>query len=290
MFPPALFVDTNNSIYVVNKFKNQVLIWNDGQINPTEITEGNFSDSWSIFVTNSGDIFIENSETNRRVDKWDKNTRTFINIMNVDSACWGLFVDMNDTLYCSMHDNHKVVKIWLNDSNTTSTIAAGTSTEGSASNELNGPSGIFVDVNFDLYVADSKNHRIQLFQFEQKTGTTIAGEGAPNTILLSSPSGIVLDIDKNIFIVDFENHRIVIGSGSNGFRCLVGCQGLGSQSNQLTGPFTLSFDKYGNMFVSDVYNHRIQKFDLLINICGKLMIIQQKIFHFLNLILYRTDH
>jgi hypothetical protein len=189
-----------------------------------------------------------------------------------------------------MNENHKVVKRWLKDSNMTSTIAAGTSTEGSASNELRYPSGIFVDVNFDLYVADSKNDRIQLFQFEQKNGTTIAGRGAPNANFLSSPSGIVLDIDKNIFIVDLGNHRIIIGSGSNGFRCLVGCHGPGSQSNQLTGPFTLSFDKYGNMFVSDVFNHRIQKFDLLINICSKLMIIQQKIFHLLNLILYRTDH
>ena len=75
--------------------------------------------------------------------------------MNVNSSCTGLFIDINDTLYCSMYSNHhQVVKRWLNDTDMTSTIAAGTGTSGSASNELNGPDGIFVDVNFDLYVAD----------------------------------------------------------------------------------------------------------------------------------------
>ncbi|CAF1540031.1 unnamed protein product, partial [Rotaria sordida] len=62
--------------------------------------------------------------------------------------------------------------------------------------------------------------------------------------------------------MDKGNHRIV-GSGLNGFRCLVGCYGVGSQSNQLNNPYSLSFDRSGNMFVSDQSNHRIQKFLLM---------------------------
>jgi hypothetical protein len=193
--------------------------------------------------------------------------------MNVNSSCWGLFVDINDNLYCSMRSGAQVVKRWLNDSVKTPIAVAGTGIGGAASNELNTPAGIFIDVNLDLYVADCGNSRVQLFQSGQSNGITIAGIKSPNpTISLDCPSGIVLDAQKYLFIIDRSNGRIV-GSGPNGFRCLVGCHGEGSQSNQLNRPFILSFDRSGNMFVTDQNNDRIQKFEYLENSCGKLKII-----------------
>jgi hypothetical protein len=222
-------------------------------------------------VTSNGDIYIDDGYLNSRVQKLIEKTNTFVVVMNVKSPCFGLFVDTNDTLYCSMSRDHQVVKISLNDPEITSTVvAAGIGYPGSATNELNGPYGIFVDMNFDLYVADCGNDRVQLFQSEELNGITVAGSTSPNpTINLFCPTGIVLDAEKNIFIVDSGNHRIV-GSGLNGFRCLVGCYGQGSQSNQLNGPISFSFDRSGNMFVTDRKNSRIQKFQYLEKSCGKL--------------------
>jgi sugar lactone lactonase YvrE len=119
-------------------------------------------------------------------------------------------------------------------------------------------------------VADRDNNRIQLFQLGQLNGITVAGSGSsPATITLNGPIGIVLDAAKYLFIVDHFNDRIV-GSGPTGFRCVVGCSGLkGSASNQLVGPWSLSFDSYGNMFVTDQSNHRIQKFILSRYTCSK---------------------
>jgi sugar lactone lactonase YvrE len=123
-------------------------------------------------------------------------------------------------------------------------------------------------VNFDLYVTDSDNNRVQLFQSGESNGITVAGYGSLNpTIDLHFPTGIVLDGQKNLFIVDHGNNRIV-GSSLNGFRCLVGCYGGGSQSNRLNGPNSFSFDRSGNMFVADTYNNRIQKFEYLEKSCG----------------------
>ncbi|CAF0783985.1 unnamed protein product [Adineta steineri] len=247
----------------------QILMWINNSINPNKIIPANFIDSYSIFVTNNGDIYYDNGESNGRIDKWISNTNTFVNVMNVNSSCLSLFIDINDTLYCSMSEDHKIVKRWLNDSEMISTTAAGTGIPGSASNQLNGPESIFVDVNFDLYVADCNNDRIQLFKSGESDGTTILGKGSSNNIiLLSCPSGIVLDADKNLFVVVRNNHRI-FRSGSNGIRCIIGCDGYGSQSHQLSNPRTLSFDSYGNIFIIDTYNQRIQKFDFLSNSCGK---------------------
>ena len=219
----------------------------------------------------NGDIFIDDTFEDKTVQKWEANTNSFITVMYVESPCSALFVDNNYTLYCSMSAINKVVKRWLNDSNLTSIITvAGTGSKGSALNELSNPQEIFVDVNFDLYVADSNNNRVQLFLSGESNGIIVAGSNSPNpTIDLNFPSGIVLDAEKNLFVVEYWNHRI-IGSSSNVFRCLVGCDGQGSESNRLSQPGSLSFDRFGNLFVADQLNHRIQKFEYLEKSCGKL--------------------
>ncbi|CAF1440351.1 unnamed protein product, partial [Adineta steineri] len=266
VLPIGIFIDTNNTIYVVDRGSNEIQIWFNNSTSPTQTIQGNFFTPSSIFVTTNGDIYIDNGQANGQVDKWVSNAIIGDPVMYVSSSCYGLFVDINDTLYCSMYDLHQVIAQSLHSMSNKTTIVAGTGCSGSTSNMLSGPCGIYVDTNFDLYVADYHNNRIQLFQSEQLNSITIAGAGSlDTTITLNGPTGIVLDADNYLYIVDYNNNRIV-GSGPNGFRCLVGCSGSsGSASNQLLYPFTLSFDSYGNMFVSDYGNNRIQKFILLNN-------------------------
>ena len=135
---------------------------------------------------------------------------------------------------------------------------------------LNVPRGICVAINFDLYVADCNNHRVQLFRSGTLNGKTVAGSGAPGTIQLYYPAAVMLDAEGYLFIADWYNFRIV-GSGSNGFRCVVGCTGVkGSASNQLSAPTSMAFDRDGNIFVVDMDNNRVQKFLLSSNACSKL--------------------
>jgi hypothetical protein len=267
--PTAIFVDINNTIYVLYRENKKILVWFNDTIDPIEIISDHFSNSYSIFVTNNGDIYINNGASYGRVDKWISKRNSFIDVMNINSSCYGLFVDINNTLYCSMRDHHQIVKRWLYDSVIRSTMVAGTGKQGSASDQLNYPYGIFVDLSFNLYVADCLNNRIQLFQSGELNGTTIAGENSPHpTIKLNYPTGIVLDGNKYLFIVDTGNQRIV-RSGSNGFRCLFGCYGIGFQPTQLFYSSTFAFDSYGNIFVIDQINNRIQKHLFYKHSCGK---------------------
>jgi len=204
----------------------------------------------------NGDIYVDNGGYNTRVDKWIAENERWISVMNVPSACDSLSVDIYESLYCSMYYNHRVDKKW---SNGTTTIIAGTGVGGSQSDMLNHPWGIFVDINLDLYVADCDNHRIQLFRLNQRNGITVAGNGSAKlTIELFHPTGIVVDGDRHLFVVDQGNNRI-IGSDENGFRCI---------NDKLSSPVTMSFDSYGNIYVTDRDNHRIQKI-VKNNICGK---------------------
>ncbi|CAF0736124.1 unnamed protein product [Adineta steineri] len=269
--PNTVFVNTNNTIYVVNRENNTIVMWQEENVNPTMIIPGSFIGPNSLFVTSNGDIYIDDGYENAQVQRWSAKTNNFVTVMNVSTSCYGLFVDINDTLYCSMYSYDQVVKRTLNDAVMASNrVAAGTGSPGSASNQLDSPRGIFVDVTLDLYVADCGNNRVQLFQSGELHGITVAGRTSLNpTITLRCPSGIILDAEKYLFIVDSGNHRIV-RSSLNGFRCVVGCSGVGSQSNQLSNPSSLSFDGSGNIFVADQRNHRIQKFKYLKRYCGKL--------------------
>ncbi|CAF1078635.1 unnamed protein product [Adineta steineri] len=269
-YPHAIFVDTNNTVYIANRQNNTIVIWQEESVNSTNIIHGNLTEPASLFVTSNDDIYIDDGYKNGRVQKWSAETNTFVTVMNVNSSCWSMFVDIYDTLYCSMYRHDQVVKRSLNDAVMTSNcVAAGTGIQGSASNQLAGPRGIFVDVNLDLYVTDCQNNRVQLFHLGESNGIIVAGSTSLYpTITLFFPSGIILDAEKYLFIVDSNNHRIV-GSGLNGFRCLVGCHGMGPQSNQLKNPSSLSFDRSGNIFVTDQYNHRIQKFKYFEESCGK---------------------
>jgi sugar lactone lactonase YvrE len=231
----------------------------------------------SLFVATTGDIYIGNDykattppkNWRSRISKWSLSTKSFSIILGVDKSCTGLFIDANNTLYCSMTEKHQVVKKSLNDNVNTSITAAGTGQQGLQANKLQKPYGIFVDIKFHLYVADCGNDRIQRFKPGQLNGTTVVGSTAPETTTLKCPTGIVLDADGYIFIVDSKNNRIV-GSGAHGFRCLVGCSTKGgSESHQLHNPRGLSFDSSGNIFVVDWGNSRIQKFTLAKKSCGK---------------------
>jgi hypothetical protein len=272
--PRTIFINANDSIYTINQETNQVLVWNDNNINLTKAISGNFSNPSSFFVTSNGDIYIDNGQLNGRVEKWISSTNKFATAMHVFSSCWGLFVDTGDNLYCSMSNHHEVVKRLLHDRLMSLTIIAGTGTEGSATNELYRPAGIFIDMNLDLYVADCGNDRVQLFRSGESHAITVAGRGSSNpTIALDCPTAITFDAQKYLFIVDSNNHRIV-RSGLNGIQCLVGCSGSGSHSTQLSFPSSLAFDRSGNMFVVDQKNNRVQKFEYSENSCGKLKIVE----------------
>jgi hypothetical protein len=272
-----IFINTNNTVYFSDQSNNRTQIWLDENITLTKTISNNLVQPSGLFVTTLGDIYVENSISNYQVEKWTSNATSGVPVMYTCAQCVDVFVDISNTLYCSMNINHQVLKKPLNDGSNALKIVAGTGIGGNTPFMLWYPGGIFVDINFDLYVADCNNDRIQLFKTDQLNATTIAGNGATSTITLQCPSAVVLDGNKYLFIVDHDNHRIV-GSGPNGFQCLVGCSGsTGAGSSHLSYPTALAFDSFGNIFVSDADNNRIQKFILAVNSCSKYNINNSKI-------------
>ena len=272
--PHGIFVNTKNTVYAVDSSGRRIHVWENNSVNPTRTYTGNWQNPTAIFVSVLDEIYISDTNNNNIV-KLIANGNNSVSVMFTGELCWSIFVDIINNLYCSAVNRHKVLRKSLSSNTNITAIIAGTGCQGSSYNMLNFPHGIFVDTNLDLYVADADNHRIQLFLPNELNAITVAGSGSLNmTIMLSYPCAVTMDANKYLFIVDIGNHRIV-GSGPNGFRCIVGCSGPGSASNQLFGPLGISFDSFGNIFVTEGWfngnptNNRIQKFTLLNNTLGK---------------------
>jgi hypothetical protein len=266
-YPEDVFVDTNDTVYVAASGLNQVLVWIDGGPRITRSISYGLCQPWSLFVTTDGSIYVANGREKGQVDMGTLHNRSSTPVIRIGGACYGLFIDLKNTLYCSLLHTHQIVAKSLQTDVNGTRVVAGTGSAGAGFYMLNSSRGIFVDVSFILYVADFGNYRIQKFLEGQVNGTTVAGQGEPGTISLGRPTDVIVDGNGYLFIVDYGNDRIV-SFGSDGFRCLAGCRGWGSASDQLRRPVSFSFDSYGNMLVADRNNQRIQKF-LVVRSCGK---------------------
>ena len=264
----SIFIDTNNTAYISDAGKGAIQVWAEGMNQSIRTISVTFGKAYTTFVTFNGDIYAGDSNQGQ-VRRWLPNATDSVSAMLIREDCWGLFIDILNTLYCSVGYHHHVVSMPLSDTRNTLTLVAGKSCAGSTADTFNGPSGVFVDLDLKLYVADWGNSRIQLFHQGQVNATTVAGSGASGTIDLYHPEHIILDYDGYVFIADAGNNRIV-GSGPNGFRCVVGCSGIaGAAADQFSYPQTLAFDSFGNIWAVDQLNGRVQKFVLDTGSCSK---------------------
>ena len=266
-YPLGVFVDKSDLVYVNSEVTKEIHMWNLNSNTSTSIIANNRAFFYSLFVTVREDIYISNSVSSA-VEKWTQNA-TEGTIVAHGFVCYGLFVDISNHLYCSFYTGNQVVKKSLNDDSSVGIIVAGNGTAGIASNMLDGPYGMFVTISYDLYVADSWNHRVQLFKPDQLDGITVAGGISMPTVKLNRPVAVFFDMDDYLYIVEAGHNRI-IRLRSNMFYCIVGCSAVsGAAPHQLNFPVGAAFDTHGNIFVADYLNSRIQKFILLTNTSSK---------------------
>jgi len=265
-------IDRLNTLVAASYYGRQIFIWFNGSYSGSTIISTTKPYLMSLFPITDDEILAGYDFYQYPcIDRWNVKNRTLLSSTPIYAGCYSIFVDINDDLYCSALYLHMVMRKSSRDQSNKVTIVAGTGSAGSSAAMFNGPRGIFVTSNLDLYVADCNNDRVQLFRSGQINATTIVGSGSNSTMTVDCPEGITLDADGNLFIVSSNQHRVItVGPRGNG-RCVVGCTGSsGSAANQLSGPTTLSFDIEGNLFVGDSVNNRIQNFQLIDrNRCSK---------------------
>ncbi len=127
---------------------------------------------------------------------------------------------------------------------------------GSAPGEFNRPEGVGTDAQDRIYVADSCNHRIQVFTREGKFLYAYgkAGEGLGD---LSYPYDIKIDAAGRQYVCEFGNSRIQVFNPEGKPLELIGRQG--ARPGEFFNPWSIALDGQGNLYVADANNHRVQK-------------------------------
>jgi DNA-binding beta-propeller fold protein YncE len=127
---------------------------------------------------------------------------------------------------------------------------------GTGTGEFNRPEGIFVDTQDRLYVADSCNHRIQIFSSNGKFLRAYGRAGTGNGEL-SYPYDIAVDAEGNQFVCEFGNSRIQVFDANCEPVEIIG--GPGAAPGRFANPWAVALDSKGNLYVADSRNHRMQK-------------------------------
>ncbi len=141
------------------------------------------------------------------------------------------------------------------------------------------PTGICIDGDGNLYIADKGNSRIRKMNTTTGIITTVAGNGTngyggdngPATAAkLSNPVSVCIDNTTNdLYIADFNNHRIRIVDGTTGIITTFAGNGIAGYSGnagpavnaQLTQPNGVFMSKKGNLYVSDYGNNVVRIID-----------------------------
>lgn len=113
-----------------------------------------------------------------------------------------------------------------------------------------------------IYVSDTMNHRIQVYDDQGNIVGSIAGQGRGSFMSqLDTPLGIAVDKFGNVFVADSGNNRVQVFDGSLNYVTTLGGNGAGNSATQFDVPTDVAVDSAGNAYVADSSNFRIQVFD-----------------------------
>jgi len=247
------------------------------------------SNPWGVAADNEGSIYIAAGNRVRKVDPSGIITTiagtgaaTFSGdgglAINAGLSANGIMVDGNKNIYIGDYSNKRVRKI---DASGIITTIAGTGAGGFSGDggpainaALDGPTGLAMDKEGNIYIADVSNYRIRKIDTNGII-TTIAGNGAmtydgeaipANTASISRSYSMTVDGSGNIYLSAYDQNRIlkidkdgilttVAGNGVRGFAG----DGGTSTGAQLNYPTGITVDNKGNLYFAEQSNRRVRK-------------------------------
>jgi tripartite motif-containing protein 71 len=184
----------------------------------------------------------------------------------------GLALDSSrGILYIADTYNHRIISYRISLGPCTAAgggcaIALGT-TPGTQNNQLNSPTGIYLDGSSNsLYIANSNANNIVRWALNASTWTLIAGNAngqyGPTSTTLNSPTDLTFDYLGNLYVADSGNNRIqfFLPGQFNGTTIAGITSVYTTAANTLDSPQSMALDSSLNLYVVDSGNNRIQKF------------------------------
>lgn len=209
----------------------------------------------------------------------------------------GIAVDRDGNLYAADSGNNRVLRyprpvaqsgritpdLVLGQANFTSSVSAAVS-----SSSLNAPTGLALDSDGNLFVADAGNNRVMQFSagvanngaairvFGQPGFRTGMPSNLPSAQTLTAPQGIYVDAAYSLYVADSGANRVMIfpntrdaAQAGTAAALVLGQERFdaalaGGGASGLRVPWDVALDSNGNMYVSDANNNRVLIYPSLI--------------------------
>ncbi|CAF0889125.1 unnamed protein product [Adineta steineri] len=204
-----------------------------------------------IGVDNSGRFYVADYDCGQVV-RFPSNSNSTTSGTLLGSIAQAALISVNQLtgdIYVVSHTDNAVYKFV--EGSGSPVVAAGGNGNGNASNQLNGPNGVYYDYLYTnaLYVTEIGNSRVMKYPSGSTNatyGTVVAGGNGAGSGAnqLNNPRSIVVDSTRTLYISDASHNRIQrwLKNATSGTTVVGGTSG--TASNQLNFPETVLFDKY----------------------------------------------
>ncbi|HEX4784968.1 MAG TPA: SMP-30/gluconolactonase/LRE family protein [Candidatus Sulfotelmatobacter sp.] len=119
------------------------------------------------------------------------------------------------------------------------------------------PTGVAVDQDGNLYVCDTMNNRIEIFDADGKFVNTF-GKAGDGPGYFARPKGVAIDSDGHIWVADGMQDRVQVFNQEQ--QLLITFGGHGLLPGQFQGLVSIATDKNNRVFTSEMYPGRVQQF------------------------------
>jgi murein DD-endopeptidase MepM/ murein hydrolase activator NlpD len=180
--------------------------------------QAGFADPFGIAIAADGSVYISDAGESNRIRKLtpDGKLVTFAGGDNTLNTPSGLALDPNGNLYVADTGNNRIQKITA--TGVVSTVAgtgkAGYADGSVSSAEFDGPIGVALDKQGNIFVADTYNDRIRKISSDGQV-TTVAGsgrtgddDGEASNARFDTPCGLVVYPDGSLLIADTGNNKL----------------------------------------------------------------------------------
>jgi DNA-binding beta-propeller fold protein YncE len=255
--PYGITTDDAGKIYVTDTGFRTVWVFDEKAKKITMLGAGALGTPIGVAVDAKGKVFVSDAR-GQRVYAYDQNGKQVMALGQKDEFGnpTGLAIDRGtNRLYVANSKLHKI-RVYDTESGKFLFDIGG---RGSDDGRLNFPTNLFIK-NSKLYVSDTGNFRVQVFDIEGQFLKTF-GKVGDRFGEFSRPRGVGVDSEGHIYVADsaFDNFQIFSDDG----KILLFVGARGSNPGFFSIPAGLHIDDHDRIYVADQYNNRVQVFQYL---------------------------